>query len=58
MFEKGIKVGIVEAVKHYAKTNNKYMKDPYSPDEKSTYLQYMEANNHFGWAMIQKFLTL
>ena len=29
MFEKGIKVGLMQAVKHYAKANNKYMKNPY-----------------------------
>ena len=30
MFEKGILGGITQAVKHYAKANNKYMKDQYS----------------------------
>ena len=43
IFEKGIRGGITEAVKRYAEANNKYMKDVYNPDEKSTYLQYLEA---------------
>ena len=57
MFEKGIRGGITLAVKRYAKTNNKYMKDQYNPDEKSTYLQYLDVNNLYGWAMIQKLPT-
>ena len=45
MVEKDIRGGIIQAAKHYAKTNNKYMKDLYNPDEKSMYLQYLDANN-------------
>ena len=36
--EKGIRGGITQAVKRYAKGNNKYVKDLYNPDEKSIYL--------------------
>ena len=57
IFEKGIRGGITQAVKRNAKANNKYMKDQYSPDEKSTYLQYLDANNLYEWAMIQKLPT-
>lgn len=28
--------GIAQAVKHYTKANNKYIKNQYSPDEKNT----------------------
>ena len=45
MVEKDIRGGIIQAAKHYAKTNNKYMKDLYKPDEKSMYPQYLDANN-------------
>ena len=31
----------------------KYMKDLYNPDELSIYLQYVDANNLYGWAMVQ-----
>ena len=57
MVEKGIRGGITEAVKRYAKANNKYMKDLYNPDELSTYLQYVDANNLYGWAMINNLPT-
>ena len=38
MFEKGIRGGITQAVKRYAKANNKYMNDLYNPNELSIYL--------------------
>ena len=52
MFEKDIRGGITQAVKRYAKANNKYMKDSYNPDEESIYLEFMDANNLYGWAMV------
>ena len=48
MVEKGIRGRITQAVKRYAKANNKYMKDLYSPDEASIYLQYVDTNNLYG----------
>ena len=33
------------------------MKDLYNPDEKSMYLQYLDANNLYGWAMVQNLPT-
>ena len=57
MVEKGIPGGITQAVKRYAKANNKYMKDLYNLDELSIYLQYVDANNLYGWAMINNLPT-
>ena len=54
MFEKGIRCGIRQAVKWYVRANNKYMNEQYNLDEKSTYLQYLDAKNLYGKAMIQK----
>ena len=56
MFERGIRGGISHISKRYAEANNKYMKD-YNPDEESTYIQYLDANNLYGWAMSQQLPT-
>ena len=53
MFERGIRGGITQAVRKYASANNKYMKDKFNPNEDTTYLQYLDANNLYGWAMSQ-----
>ena len=49
MFVKGIRGGITQAVKRYAKANNKYMNDLYNPDEVSIFLQYFDISNEYGW---------
>ena len=56
MFEQGIRGGITHISKRYAEANNKYMKD-YDPDKESTYIQYLDANNLYGWAMSQNLPT-
>ena len=50
MFERGIRGGISHISKRYAEANNKYMVH-YDPDKPSTYIQYLDANNLYGWAM-------
>ena len=56
MFERGIRGGISHISKRYAEANNKYMKD-YNPDKESTFIQYLDANNLYGWAMSQQLPT-
>ena len=51
MVEKGITGGIFHAIHRYAKANNKYIKNY---DEKSSYIQDLDANNLYEWAMSQK----
>ena len=53
MVEEGIRGGICHAIQRYAKANNKYMKD-YDKKKKSSYIQYLDANNLYGKAMTGK----
>ena len=56
MFERGKRGGISHISKRYAEANNKYMKD-FDETKPSTFIQYLDANNLYGWAMSQKLPT-
>ena len=45
--------GICHTIHQYAKANNKYMKE-YDKNKESPYLEYWDANNLYGWAMLQE----
>ena len=57
MFEQGIRGGITQAVRKYTAANNPIMGDKFDPNEDTTYLQYLDTNNLYSWAMSQPLPT-
>ena len=53
MVEKGKRGEICKATHRYAKTNNEYMKN-YDENNESLYIEYLDTNNLYGWAISQK----
>ena len=53
MVEKGIRAKICHAIHRYAKAYNDHMKN-YDKNKESSFIQYLDANNLYGWAMSQK----
>ena len=53
MVEEGIIGGIFHVIHRHAKANNKCIKN-YNKNKGSSYIQYLDANSLYGWAMSQK----
>ena len=57
MFEREIRGRITQSVNRWGKANNPYMGSEFIPDKPTRYLQYLDANNLYGWAMSQPLPT-
>ena len=57
MVERGIRGGITQSVHRWVEANNPYMGLEYEPSRPTRYLQYLDANNLYGWAMSQPLPT-
>ncbi|XP_065650921.1 uncharacterized protein LOC136079131 [Hydra vulgaris] len=51
MIKKEIRGGISMISNRLGTSNNKHMDDAYDKSKKSTFIQYLDANNLYGWAM-------
>ena len=56
MFERGIRGGITQSVHRWAAANNPHM-EKYDSNKPTNNLQYLDANNLYGWAMSQPLPT-
>ena len=57
MFERRIRGGITKSVHRWDQANNPYMGSEYDPSKPTRYLQYLDANNLYGWSMSQPLPT-
>ena len=53
LYEKGIRGGMCNVVQKYAVANNQYMKN-YENTKDSLFIEYIDGNNLYGWAMYKK----
>jgi hypothetical protein len=52
--ERSKRGGISVVTTRYSKANNKYLNENYNPNEEDKYIMYLDANNLYGFSMIQK----
>ncbi|XP_063243608.1 uncharacterized protein LOC134542910 [Bacillus rossius redtenbacheri] len=49
--ESGIRGGVAQCMKRHCVANNMYVPETYDASKAITHLQYLDANNLYGWAM-------
>ena len=57
MIESGIRGGIATISHRHGKVNNEYMGNEFDPAAESKFISYLDANNHYGWAMSKQLPT-
>ena len=53
MLENGVRGRICQAIHSYAKANNKHLNN-YDKNIESSYIEFLDANNLYGWTMRQQ----
>ena len=53
MVEEGVRGGITQVILINSVANNKYMEN-YDSNKESSFLQYLDVNSLYAWAMCQK----
>ena len=53
MVEQGLRGGIAMISHRHAEANNPEMGDGYDASKEHSYISYLDANNLYGWAMVQ-----
>ena len=57
MIGSGIRGGIATISNRHAKANNEYMGTEFDSAEESKFISYLDANNHYFWAMSKQLTT-
>jgi hypothetical protein len=56
-FDLGLRGGISMVIEHFARANNKHMLELFDPETLQSFIQLVDANNLYGWAMSQMLPT-
>ena len=54
IMESGLRGGMTQTTCKKVEANNKYLGSDYDKKKASSYINYLDANNLYGWSMIQK----
>jgi hypothetical protein len=52
-FDRGLRGGISMVANHFAKANNPHLKEMWNPLLEQSFIEFVDANNLYGWAMSQ-----